>query len=51
MTPVPSLKIIGCDNIFILGERSLTYTMKSMGPRTKHWGTAGLTVPQPEKKF
>jgi len=51
MTPVLSLKITGYGNILILGERSLTYTMKTMGPRTKHWGTPGLTVPHSEKKF
>jgi len=51
MTPVSSLKLTGYDNIFILGERSLTYTMKRLGPTTKHWGTPGLTVLHSEKNF
>jgi hypothetical protein len=42
---------MGSVKVFIVGERSFMYIMKSKSPRTDPWGTSCFNVPQFEKKF
>jgi hypothetical protein len=42
---------MGFAKVFIVGERSFMYIMKSKGPRIDPWGTPFFIVPQFEKKF